>query len=173
MFNVQPRKDLNETLTDASKRLRPLESHIAASAFFATRRKSIHDTFRISTIGLHTTLIVKKSGPLGIEFEDDVLPANRFATGDYFCKVQGSQRRHRIIRNTARRLEVSDELPFESPPLSESSVGILIRLQQPYVDPGRCIGCGICEHECPVRGKLAIRVTAENETRSREHRLIV
>jgi ferredoxin len=135
--------------------------------------KAIFTRERFNPIRMHTTLIVKNSGPQGIEFEDSVLPADRFATGDYFCKVQGSQRRHRIIRNTARRLEVSDELPFESAPLSESSVEILIRLQQPYVDPGRCIGCGICEHECPVRGKRAIRVTAENETRSREHRLIV
>jgi len=48
-----------------------------------------------------------------------------------------------------------------------------IRLQQPYVDPRRCIGCGVCEHECPVQGRRAIRVTAENESRNREHRLIL
>ncbi len=46
-----------------------------------------------------------------------------------------------------------------------------VRLQQPYVDPQLCIGCGICEHECPVSGLRAIRVTAENETREPEHRM--
>ncbi|MDH3885690.1 MAG: 4Fe-4S binding protein [Desulfobacterales bacterium] len=46
-------------------------------------------------------------------------------------------------------------------------------MQQPYVDPKLCIGCGVCEHECPVRGKRAIRVTAENESRARQHALIL
>ncbi len=31
-------------------------------------------------------------------------------------------------------------------------------LKRPYVDPALCVGCGICEHECPVRGPAAIRV---------------
>ncbi len=39
-------------------------------------------------------------------------------------------------------------------------------LQRPYVDPDRCIGCGICQHECPVKDRAAIRVTAIGETRS-------
>ena len=46
-----------------------------------------------------------------------------------------------------------------------------VRLQQPYVDPDLCIGCGICEHECPVSGLRAIRVGAENESRDPEHRI--
>jgi polyferredoxin len=31
-------------------------------------------------------------------------------------------------------------------------------MQRPYVDPELCVGCGICEKECPVRGPAAIRV---------------
>jgi polyferredoxin/formate hydrogenlyase subunit 6/NADH:ubiquinone oxidoreductase subunit I len=46
-------------------------------------------------------------------------------------------------------------------------------LQQPYVDPHLCIGCGICEHECPVRDYRAIRVTAVGETRSEERSLLL
>ncbi len=49
--------------------------------------------------------------------------------------------------------------------------GSTVRLQQPFVDPARCNGCGICEHECPVSGLRAIRVTAENESRSRARSL--
>lgn len=45
-------------------------------------------------------------------------------------------------------------------------------LRRPVVDPSRCTGCGICEHECPVSGLRAIRVTAENESRSRDRRLL-
>jgi MauM/NapG family ferredoxin protein len=31
-------------------------------------------------------------------------------------------------------------------------------VQQPIVDTTRCIGCGICEFQCPVEGEAAIRV---------------
>jgi len=51
--------------------------------------------------------------------------------------------------------------------------GTKITLGQPYVDPSKCIGCGICEHECPVVDEAAIRVTAIGETRSRERRLLM
>jgi ferredoxin len=57
-------------------------------------------------------------------------------------------------------------------PKPGAHVSIAVRLQRPNVDPGRCIGCGICEHECPVQGVRAIRVTAENESRAPEHALI-
>ncbi|MEW6599983.1 MAG: 4Fe-4S binding protein [Nitrospirota bacterium] len=39
-------------------------------------------------------------------------------------------------------------------------------LQQPRVDIGLCIGCGICEAKCPVRSRPAIYVTNMGESRS-------
>lgn len=39
--------------------------------------------------------------------------------------------------------------------------GQTILLKQPYVDTGLCIGCGICEHICPVDGQAAIRVAGK------------
>lgn len=60
-----------------------------------------------------------------------------------------------------------------APPLgSESMVFLAVRLKRPVVDHARCVGCGICEHECPVRGLPAIRVSAENESRHPERSLI-
>ncbi len=50
---------------------------------------------------------------------------------------------------------------------------IEVRLQRPHVDPHRCIGCGVCEHECPVQGRRAIRVSAENESRHAKHRMVL
>jgi polyferredoxin len=36
----------------------------------------------------------------------------------------------------------------------------------PYVDPARCVGCGICEYNCPAGGPdAAIRVTCEGDKR--------
>lgn len=51
--------------------------------------------------------------------------------------------------------------------------GERVTLRQPYVDPSLCIGCGICEHECPVKDHAAIRVTAIGETRSSDRRLLM
>jgi polyferredoxin len=118
-------------------------------------------------------LVVKYADTTRIEFQSDVLVANQYATGDYFCVVGKSpgQRERQIIANTSSSLTVDRKFPFEQPPQTRDSVSILVRLQQPHVDPERCIGCGVCEHECPVRGKRAIRVTAENESRARRHAL--
>ena len=59
----------------------------------------------------------------------------------------------------------------DAPAAATAHDGTPVRLQQPFVDPVRCNGCGICEHECPVSGLRAIRVTAENESRSRARSL--
>jgi polyferredoxin len=45
--------------------------------------------------------------------------------------------------------------------------GTKVTLHRPQVDPARCIGCGSCEHACPVKDLPAVRVTAIGETRSR------
>jgi formate hydrogenlyase subunit 6/NADH:ubiquinone oxidoreductase subunit I len=47
------------------------------------------------------------------------------------------------------------------------SDGTKVTLKRPQVDPARCIGCGACEHACPVRDLRAIRVTPAGESRSR------
>jgi ferredoxin len=121
------------------------------------------------------SLVVKKSESLYIEFESNLLRPDYFSTGDYFCRAQGEKddSLRLIVRNTANSLSISPEIPWEQPFGFGTKTEILIRLQRPYIEPNRCIGCGVCEHECPVRGKPAIRVTSENESRNREHALIL
>ena len=137
--------------------------------------KAIFTRELFNVVRLQQPLVVKSADATRIEFQTDTLVANRYATGDYFCTVTGSldRRRRLIIANSSRSLTVDAKVPFEVPPPAQHKVSIQIRLQQPYVDPKLCIGCGVCEHECPVLGKRAIRVTAENESRAREHALLI
>lgn len=51
--------------------------------------------------------------------------------------------------------------------------GKVIELKQPYIDPEKCIGCGICEHECPVKDDPAVYVTAIGETRDKSRSLLL
>jgi len=41
-------------------------------------------------------------------------------------------------------------------------------LKRPQVNPSLCIGCGLCQHECPVHDLPAIRITPAGESRSHE-----
>lgn len=51
--------------------------------------------------------------------------------------------------------------------------GKKVLLKKPYLRPELCIGCGICEHECPVVDSAAVYVTAVGETRSEERSLLL
>ncbi|MBX2812830.1 MAG: 4Fe-4S dicluster domain-containing protein [Myxococcales bacterium] len=51
--------------------------------------------------------------------------------------------------------------------------GKQVTLKKPYMRPELCIGCGICEHECPVVDSPAVYVTAIGETRSKDRTLLL
>jgi polyferredoxin len=51
--------------------------------------------------------------------------------------------------------------------------GTMVTLNKPYMRPELCIGCGICEHECPVADEKAVYVTAVGETRSKNRSLLL
>ncbi len=106
--------------------------------------------------------------------EGPVLPSDQLATGDFFVSIDGSRGipPARITGIGSSGVTLADN-PFARAAEKGDRVTLLVRLQLPYVDPARCIGCGVCEHECPVKGRRAIRVTAENETRDRRHRLLL
>ena len=51
--------------------------------------------------------------------------------------------------------------------------GNLVTLNKPFMVPELCIGCGICETECPVQDQPAVYVTAIGESRSQDRRLLL
>jgi len=137
--------------------------------------KAITTRTVFNTVHSDSKRVVERADAFYVELQTSGLQMDQYATGDYYCKVASAadSRPRRIISNWERGLKVAKELAFEPPPAPGSQIEILVKLQQPYVDPNRCIGCGVCEHECPVPGKRAIRITADNETRAREHQLLL
>jgi len=116
-------------------------------------------------------LVVDRVRSRSIQFK---LPPTRrpLAGGDYYLVgPAGPQHALRIVRYQTDRIELAGD-PAGAELRQAAKAAVHVRLQQPFVDPHRCIGCGVCQHECPVRGRAAIRVTSENETRSRAHALL-
>ena len=121
-------------------------------------------------------LTVKRSTATSVEFDSValapweslrrvIISANRRKTAD--------DERRKIVESTANTVTIDAAKPWASAPEPDSRIEIQVRLLQPSVDPKLCIGCGICEHECPVSGLRAIRVTADNESRNRKHALLL
>jgi polyferredoxin len=115
-----------------------------------------------------------------IETAENGLPVDKYGTGDYYCIVEGlsGQMRHpegeqrwKIRSNTENTILCEGK--FETVPAEGAKVIIQVRLQRPLVDIERCIGCGVCEHECPVSGLKAIRISAEGESRSYDRQLLL
>jgi ferredoxin len=126
----------------------------------------------VSTAG---PLTVSEAAGDSVVLAAPVLSPSRFETGDYFCRPAGRTEEplQRILGNSAQQIMIAAERPWALPPAAGQALEIRIRLQQPVVRPELCIGCGVCEHECPVRGRRAIRVTAENESRHAKHKMIL
>ena len=76
-----------------------------------------------------------------------------------------------IRANTESSITITETEDLKENIVPGSKIEIQVRLQRPYIDIEKCIGCGVCEHECPVSGKKAVRVSAEGETRSSDRKL--
>lgn len=123
---------------------------------------------------------VIRTGPLTVtaatgntvSTNDAVLQPDLYGTGDFLIEFTAGQRRP-IKSNSADTITTPNDQPFSPIPDLGAQFVIKIVLDQPHIDPQLCVGCGICEHECPVSGRRAVRITAENETRSRNRSLFL
>jgi polyferredoxin len=116
------------------------------------------------------TLTVKNVAGGVIEIQEP-LAAGKFASGDYYCQIEAGKR-YKVAANTENTIELAGGSKLENVGAG-AKIEIQVRLQRPCVDIEKCIGCGICEHECPVSGSRGIRISAEGESRSANRRLLL
>jgi formate hydrogenlyase subunit 6/NADH:ubiquinone oxidoreductase subunit I len=55
----------------------------------------------------------------------------------------------------------------------DTADGKKLEVQLPFVNLQRCVGCGICENRCPVRGLPAIRTISAGETRDLDNQILI
>ncbi|MGD0744629.1 MAG: 4Fe-4S binding protein [Verrucomicrobiota bacterium] len=127
----------------------------------------VREEFQVVRDGARTVIAVAADS---LTLDGAGLRPGTLGTGDYFVRLENTAGERRLIAdNSGQDVKVAG-LWAEAPAVG-SRVFLEVRLQKPCVDPARCIGCGICEHECPVSGLRAIRVSAENESRNTRHSL--
>ncbi|RPJ16335.1 MAG: 4Fe-4S binding protein [Desulfobacteraceae bacterium] len=118
--------------------------------------------------------VINNSDSSHINIEQAGFIPDSLATGDYYCKISGNDETMRLITgNSENSIKISPSIPLKPPPSPGSRIEIYIRLQRPFIEPARCTGCGICEHECPVRSIRAIRVTSDNESRNKTAAMVL
>ncbi|MCK4886766.1 MAG: 4Fe-4S binding protein [Planctomycetes bacterium] len=133
--------------------------------------KAIHtfDYFKTVRDGKFT---VKNATATTIETVQSSMTADKFSSGDYYCTI-GKEKPRKIVANSKNKIEIEPSEKFTNIPAKADVFEIQIYLQGPEVDIEKCNGCGICEHECPVTGLRAIRITAEGETRNSDRGLLL
>ena len=110
----------------------------------------------------------------------------KLGVGEY--EKQGPVRLGTAFINTSRCLPWANQIPCvvceEVCPVAPKAIqtldeetkdvfGAMVVLNKPFIVPDLCIGCGICQAECPVQDRPAVYVTAVGESRSRDRKLLL
>ncbi len=105
------------------------------------------------------------------------------ATTSYHVQIihrDGRSETHQILGNDGDTLMIGEIDPaggevvngtrFATIPVRGAVAAVNLEFKVPKIDTALCIGCGLCEMECPVVGdRRAVYVTAEGETRSQNY----
>jgi ferredoxin len=136
--------------------------------------KAIFTRITFETIRDGEALPAKVEGS-GVNLDTALPTGVTLASGDYYLRPAGQPETalRRITGQAGIGLTLERPLAADALAAAGARVDIVVRLQRPFMDPARCIGCGMCEHECPVSGLRAIRVYSENESRSRPGRMLI
>jgi polyferredoxin len=127
----------------------------------------VREEFQVVRDGARTITAVAADS---LTLDGAALRHGTLGTGDYFVRLEGADGERRLIMdNSGQDAKLAG--PWTAAPAAGSRIFIEVRLQKPYIDPALCTGCGVCEHECPVSGLRAVRVSAENESRNKRHSL--
>jgi len=111
----------------------------------------------------------------GVNLDAAIPTTVNLASGDYYLRASGQPEAalRRITGLAGVGLILERPLAADGFTAAGGRVDIVVRLERPFMDPARCIGCGMCEHACPVSGRRAIRVYSENESRSGPGRMLI
>ncbi|MGP8051018.1 MAG: 4Fe-4S binding protein [Desulfobaccales bacterium] len=137
--------------------------------------KAIFTRTVFNTLRDGQAVAAKSRGPAAVDLEAAIPVTVNLASGDYYLRPTGDLEAalRRITGSAGTNLTLESPLPGKGLPDTGGRVDILVRLQRPFVDAAKCTGCGMCEHECPISGRRAIRVYSENESRSRPGRMLI
>jgi ferredoxin len=127
----------------------------------------VREEFQVLRDGARTITAVAADS---LTLDGAALRPGMLGTGDYFVRLENAANERRLIADNSGQ-DVKLAAPWTTAPAVGSRIFIEVRLQKPYIDPALCTGCGVCEHECPVSGLRAVRVSAENESRNKRHSL--
>jgi len=134
-----------------------------------------------------TTVTVADYPPAGMAFGPPAAFDSSAFRGDWTMRYHvevvhrdGTSETHRILDNNADTLvigetdqatgEVVTGSRFTHPPARGAVAAIQLEFKVPKIDTELCIGCGLCEKECPVVGdRRAVYVTPDGETRSQHY----
>ncbi len=116
----------------------------------------------------------------------EISVAEKLGEGQYAS--QGPVRLGTAFIDTTRCLPWANDIPCvvceEVCPVSPKAIqaideevkdvfGNMVVLNKPFIVPDLCIGCGICQAECPVQDRPAVYVTAVGESRSKDRKLLL
>ena len=103
-----------------------------------------------------------------VRLDGPPLQQGALSPADHALRV-GDDQHLPLLSHDARTIRLA-----QTPSLQPGDlVRLQVRLLRPYVEAPRCIGCGICEHVCPVSGRAAIAVGPQNESRHPRRRLML
>jgi polyferredoxin/Pyruvate/2-oxoacid:ferredoxin oxidoreductase delta subunit len=132
----------------------------------------VSEIFKTVRDGIFT---VKACEGTTIDVAGGAMRPGEIATGDYYVRmpVEGDSVPRRITGNSEHSITFEPSKSANISLTDGAKIEVQVRLLRPRVDPSFCTGCGVCEHECPVSGRRAIRVSAENESRITKHSFLL